>query len=1260
LLSLRQLLEPFQELPQLLDPYLPKFIPLLAEAYLEHLQTQRRSKPLSTRSQLLEPLGSAVCRILYTFCKVRGEKVVVRFLNAETKYLELILSALEEAEQNAESASFAKWSWHERYIVLLWLSHLLLAPFDLSTISSIDIEELTVSDIPSFQWPPNLPGITLRVLPLAIKYLESSGKECDAAKSLLVRIAMRKDMQQLGVLHALVQWAIAALQPAEGSPAKTPYFYSGTLNFLAGVLRSSADTSDMNEYLAPIFQAAHVISLKDNPVSESIMASAVARKTIIKVLRSVVVLLIRQPAQDTASVELIETSIEYLLGSIADNDTPVRLSASKALSIITLQIDMDMAGDIVDVILDSLNRNVLWTKELLTLTRDLSAVDPLEWHGLILSLAHLLYRRSPPAKKLPDIVHALLLGLSFEQRSTSGTSVGTNVRDAACFGIWALARRYTTQELLAIGAKSVFAASSHRADSSVLQVLGTELVVTASLDPAGNIRRGASAALQELIGRHPDTVEEGISVVQTVDYHAVALRSRAIREVATNATELSSIYGAALLEALLGWRGVGDMDTSARRVAGSTFGSLTLELCRSDRKDSLAQLEELLDMVLRRLQTLKVRQVDERHGLLLCFAALLDIIPALINGTLKGEPDNDRMYAFSQRITVQIVKTLEDCTSTTYRRPELVAEAASRLAISSVPALQVAALLREPRALDHINTICPGFELVSPVRMDIAKRPSPIAHFAVEPSADVDNFVATLSAATSQWLNRNEKEAITAVSEAALVLLLCATPGTQDSILRSWVEAIRYRPASRSGAGHGYFYALAMADPVAQSRRLNRIGDGNSDGADRDLVCAAIKARWKADTDIETRVAILQSIAQSKLVQRKPLEFLDILEEGLNDYTTNARGDIGSHVRLEALRAIKMLWQPLQNPEATEQWLLVVDSYRRRYPLDSPEPSEEWLPVMAKKLFPPVLRLAVEKLDRVRAEAHVTLALALKPKFVPPESPKRANHLLTNHVYSHASLFAKWTFSTKQYFKTILQMYSRDWIHPLISGAVRSDAEGRMSELLAGLVLSADTGNENLVIASRAALCEFCEEADENHRMVCEALAANLKSRQGQDRVLVPTLEIVAFLLRVGLFQKCQEIDLLAVCQRVQKAAYKTGNVRKLEACIKVYGGIAALEEEADPDTEMAKDECRGDDRLKRGTGIAVAKKRLGALMFHPWPRVRSLVVDEVWGLMSSPSLSGDGEDGARAAAAMKLLGVDWSKAEKGAIQAVVGQLGLS
>ncbi|KAF4980770.1 hypothetical protein FZEAL_3284 [Fusarium zealandicum] len=1162
------LLDPFQELPQLLDPYLPKWIPLLAEAFLKHLQTRHRGKTLSSRSKLLVSVEFAICKILYTFCKIRGEKVIVRFLNVEAKYLELLLLAVEESEQASEDEdSLGKWSWEERYVVLLWLSHLLLAPFDLSTISSVDLQDVTAPEIPGMVWPENLPAITVRMIPLAIKYIGTPGKERDAAKALLVRMVTRRDMQQLGVLESLVDWSLASLRPHKGQPTQTTYFYLGVLSFLAGVLRSSSETSDMNPYLSSIFYTIHAIAIGDGELSQTIVSFALARKMILKVIRSVVVLILRQTPQDMASTEITETAIGYLLECVADNDTPVRLAASKSLSIITLKLDPDMASQVVEAVLESLNRNVLWTKPAGGKpVRDLSSVNNSEWHGLMLTLSHLLYRRSPPAEQLSDIIHALLLGLSFEQRSISGGSIGSNVRDAACFGIWALARRYSTDELLAIPTHSVFAAKAHPAASSILQVLGTELVVTASLDSAGNIRRGASAALQELVGRHPDTVEEGIWAVQTVDYHAVARRSRAVQEVAINATKLSSQYGEAIIDTLLGWRGIGDLDAPSRRVSGTAFGVLTFELSDIKSDDPLARFRVSVQLLSDRLKTLQARQVEERHGLLLCFAAVLDNFPALVSA---GASSLD--LPLIHQILSTVSAALENLQSSAYRKPELLAEAASRLVVSALPILQGAVL-----GVSSQEALRPGHELLHPGNLSgylsLVSALDSSEHFADEVVA---RFISSLRSIVPSWLNRNEAETIEPVAVASLVLLIFSKPAERKTILGQWAETVSNRPTSRAGAhGNGYFYALTIAQPLAE--------------LSGDVASKAILERWAWDQEVDTRVAILQSLAQSCVLQNKPTVFLGLIAEGLNDYTTNARGDVGSHVRVQALKAVTALWNNLDE--------LIAQG--------------DWAEASVQALFFGVLRLSAEKLDRVRPEAQAAVALVLQE--------------------SHSARFRDLTFSSKAYFESLLNLHSGDRLRPLLCDVAAADPDTWMAELMAGFVTSADTGNEDLVIASRAALCDFCEASQDNVDLICQALLANLKTRHGQDRFVVSTLEIIAFLFHVQLFQR-SGVDSRSLCLQTQKASYKTGNIRKLEACAKVYGGVASM-----GDQEGAE------------AGVQEARKRLGALLYHPWPKVRSMVIDGLWGLLGNEEK-----------AAERLQGVDWGQAGKAQIKTTVEALRL-
>ncbi|OTB03345.1 hypothetical protein M426DRAFT_321917 [Hypoxylon sp. CI-4A] len=1186
-----QVLEPFQELPQLLDPHLPRWLPVLAEAYLGSLQERRRHRSLSMRSHLLLPLSNAICKILYTFCKIRGEKVIVRFLNVETRFLELLLLAIEESERETNPA--IEWTWHERYIVLLWLSQLFFAPFDLSTISSGDADDLDRFAVLGFDWPPQIPSIALGVIPLAIKYLALPGKERDGAKALLVRVAMRRDMQELGILNALVRWALSTLQPSENSAVASPYYYIGTLAFLAGILGASADTSTMNPYLSAIFSVTQAISTGGNATFDIINGSALARKMLIKVTRSVATLVLRKPQQTDDETEIVETSVGYMLERLADNDTPVRLAASKALSIITLKLEPEMASQVIEAVLDSLNRNVLWVKNKsdpsAAPTRDVTAVDPLEWHGLMLTLSNLLYRRSPPPENLSDIIHALLMGLSFEKRNPTGGSIGSNVRDAACFGIWALARRYSTSELSQVETKSVLVARGHDPAASILQVIATELVVTASLDPAGNIRRGASAALQELIGRHPDTVEKGIAVVQTVDYHSVALRSRAIHEVALQATRLSPHYGRALLEATLGWRGIGDMDAAARRVAALSYGSLTAELIATGAFNPLERLEGSIELLLLRLQALQVRQVEERHGLLLSLAAILDLLPLFVG---RGQ-DGPAVELLANKICMALQGVLQDSKTVKYRKPELIAEAAGGLAVSATPALllsiaqgtlpqtgaanlQSGPVIVEETSASHLRSIADLLDTLP------TNRP-----------AQVEELLTTLQDILSDWLDRNEAEVIKTSSKAALILLLFATPEYRSQIIEGWSNRIRHPQTPRNKHGNGFLHALAGAYQLQQIRH---------DPSEGILTSKVLAERWAQDSEIEARAAVLQSLVGREILRDRVSDFLGIVSEGLDDYTTNARGDIGSHVRFEAIKATKTLWGAKRDDEQ-----------------------------VISTLFPRILRLAAEKLDRVRTEAQSTLAMLLHPR--------------------HVGTFTQFSFSSKEYFTFLLRLCDTQRLDPDVARVWAINTDDCLSVLLSGLVTSADTGNEDLVIVSRAALADFCEESGANLRQVAAALLRNLRQHQGQgqgqDRVVVPTLEVVAYLFHVGVLQRCPDVhlNLRPLCLLVQKAAYKTGNVRKLEACIRVYGAVAGVE---------AEDEALGvavgpEAAAKRKEGVQEARRRLGALMMHPWPRARSLVVDELWALLS---------DEAEAKQA-KLLAVDWAKAEKSYVKKIVGELGL-
>ncbi|PMD47951.1 hypothetical protein L207DRAFT_479337 [Hyaloscypha variabilis F] len=1269
------LLEPFQEDPQLLDPHLDKFVPALADALLAYLRSPPSKLP-ETNTQLLQPLSRAICRLLYTFCKVRGDKVIVRFFSTETRHLELLLSAIERGsqqddEQSANPETADAWEWEERYIVLLWLSQLLLAPFDLASISSEDTDDIVQPTIPELSWPPNTPGLTLRVITLALQYLSSSGKERDAAKILLVRVAMRKDMQELGILKTLVQWALFSLvSPQAGH---STYYYIGVLSFLAGMLVSSESTTDMNPYLEDISRTLQKISSGEDPIFKTIKSSAVARKTILKLLRTITVLIIQNPDSIPDSDMAIEATIDHLLDSLADPSTPVRLAASKALSVITLKLPEEMAVQVATAVLEILQKNILYVekKGQKRTARDLSRVNPLEWHGLMLTLSHLLYRRSIPSVELPDILNALRLGLVFEQRSTSGSSIGTNVRDAACFGIWAMARRYTTVDLQKLKLKDdVFTRGGPVSESSALQILAIELVVSASLDPAGNIRRGSSAALQELIGRHPNTIAEGIKVVQVVDYHAVALRSKAVLEVALQAAELADQYYQGLLNALLGWRGIQDGDDNARRVAADAIGKLVLTKqvtkTGTNTGGTWKVVKNAMDLVGQRLRALAAREIEERHGLMLALAAIVanfnrtctkERITAEIDSGLEypkllvkqtpGTIEGNRMQGAGPQGTVgqgalekceiaQIIAialshvfwTLADVNSnwSSYRKLNMMAEACNQILIAACPILRADCVFRQYESLGVATTQSGEQSRYQPRKADVT-----LLEFLVNPSFRTNigdreliaavNFTRMASIAecppdpgTVQLickllydiLDLNDLDTVDMASIAAADTMLLIDDHLHRRSDMVWGfnrRAAKTVKGGRTNQGKSYIHALFKIFPSTDKKF--RVPSESPDSYVRPTTGNLISTfwgRWTEFHEIEIRATILGCLADSSALHTHTADFVNMISEGLDDYTTNARGDVGSLVRIEAAKAAGALWATPGLAEFKTD-TMNLDAFR--------------------KLFGKVLRAAAEKLDRVRNEGQKAVAAALYyVEQLSTDSKKdnaSANSIETAPSKSASppgttSGFQAFSTSSKEYFLFLLELQKVDWF-----SSYQTKAADWARELMEGYITSADTGSEDLVRSSRAAIASFC--ADGHTALVYDSLMSILHKQldptpaPNEDRLVTPCLEVISFLFDWGFLQQL-DLSFNDLYRHATKASQHKGKIRRLEACLKVYAGLCDVA-------------CPG------------ALEQVARMALHRFPRIREAAVDECW------VLKGVGK------------GVEWGKAGREEERALFKGLGL-
>ncbi|KAK3716189.1 hypothetical protein LTR37_006634 [Vermiconidia calcicola] len=1029
-----KLIEPFQGEPQLLDARLKHVLPPIIEAYIESLQFSPDIKPKEHID-----LQSAICIILYTLCKVRGHKIVLGFLNNEPRCLEPILTRLEDVLRAGDDAPV---EWQVPYVLLLWLSHLLLTPFDLASISS---QAYPREDFDRLRLAQELPPVVTRLLSAAFKLLPAPTKAQDAAAMLLVRLMTRPDMHKLRLADPIVAQCLESLREQSTDIPKTVYERLGPLRLLSAV---SASTE--LEYLIPkVYRTCQELSANDDPTVNS---NAVAKKLMVKIFRNIAIISLRSStAQGTLSdflesTSILEDTIDYILTSIGDRDTPVRYAAAKALSRIILELDPTMGYEVIQAILDTFKEDLPRQSEAL----DFKTANALKWHGLTLALAHTLFKRSASPEQLPDILNALVSALQFEQRTATGSSVGTNVRDAANFGIWSLSRRYTTDELLSVDAAAAKMLLSTNEGQSVIQGLAIQLILSSCLDPVGNVRRGSSAALQELVGRHPNKAHEGISLVQTVDYQAVGLRRRAMVDVLYRAAEMEKSYWNASVDGLLGWRGLGSADVASREAAAAALARLGTSSYDRDRR--------VLEKVKLRLLDHSPNDAEGLHGLALSMACLVEEFnvsssdAATVNGERKQHPEIDcwTVMEVLQRSTKDFSHRL--------LRSELPS-AAGRL---------LAALCNNQLMYKFNHTNIP-FD--------------------------------TLEILTDRLLSHRE-ETIQQVIPPFLKSLLALKRkanvplGSIGALSMARKVAIEGSKSTRSGAcraiGLGAL-AAQYEDGLKGEKAAAAINStaNLTEAMNVDWRIVGVKALQHAVDSVEGVESIEQDIA---------VTIVNAVHRGLNDYTIDERGDVGSLVRLQAI--------------ACASSIFATPGFKRDAAL-------------LQTLYADIHRLSLEKLDRVRLDAA---------------------HCRLRHLDSKPASFDVASVSSNAYFTESLR--------PLVENA----PAWKNRALLEGCISCAGTSSENLLQNSRSALVLLLQETNSEQLESILSIFTNiLTSLLVEGNNMHPALELLAFLLDMQIPQRLAESDFKwrNVLSTIQKSHHKSNDIPKISAAVNVYRGLA-------------------------------------------------------------------------------------------------------
>ncbi|CAH8825664.1 unnamed protein product [Trichobilharzia szidati] len=552
--KLIQIFNFYQEQPHLLDPHLEGMISACLDVV--HCTV---SKP---------KVFHFAFRILYLMTKTRGYKAIIRLMPHSVDDIEPNLSLL--MEQQVETVE----NWQTRYILLLWLSILVMVPFSLSR---LDL--------------PDKKPIIERVVELAKLHLAQEERTQEAAAFLLARTVTRPDAVHIQ-LPLIVSWLIKSLK-CDVTVIEDKRLVCGVLRCIANICKLGRRT----ELLPHANSLLNAILQMSKDASDGVLVCHLKTKVLQRVgllfcpplnttwryyrgcrslqdnldLRiadhdkktnspnsnglSVANPLSNGNGQSTtitadisdgytsngdieiSNIDEVAEVIDNLISSLRSQYTHVRWSAAKGIGRLCARLSSSMVDDVLSAVL------ALCTK-----------LEPYTaWHGACLTLAELGRRSLLLPSKLSEVVPVVLRALFYDERS-GDHKYGSNVRDAGCYVCWSFARAYHPKDF----------------EEYVIPI-ASALVLVSLFDREISVRRAGAAAFQENVGRQGQ-FPHGIEILTTCDYFSVGNLSHCYLQLSTFVAKYKE-YVRPMIDHLVSVR-LGHWDDSIRYLAACALGNL--------------------------------------------------------------------------------------------------------------------------------------------------------------------------------------------------------------------------------------------------------------------------------------------------------------------------------------------------------------------------------------------------------------------------------------------------------------------------------------------------------------------------------------------------------------------------------------------------------------------------------------------------------------------------------------------------------------
>ncbi|GMH40040.1 hypothetical protein BSKO_07944 [Bryopsis sp. KO-2023] len=498
----------YQESPELLDPHL--------ESILTPLTTCLREQAGRDDITAADEAVKQICRFLQCVTSVRGHKCVIKFYPVDVESFGPVLRLLDRFKPGIVGYGV----WETQCQLMLWLSALVLIPFDLSILDD------------SSDGAGETPGPVQEVLQICDGFLEDAGTVRDFACILMYKVFSRADMH-VALIDFLKRARDVLSKVDDAQNAKEVFRLIGVTQAVGWAFKHCQREillEASNDVWPWALELVRSKSAESNVLLRTLAVKLCQRIGMTWLIpRTLTWRYVKKTGELGSDLtpekgnephqnpirpdseeegwdipEELESVLEVLLEGIKDKDTAVRWSAAKGIGRICGRLPKDLVEDVVSSIMEII-----------------SPVEPeMGWHGACLTIAEMARRGLLLPEVLPSIVPLVESALMYDVNKGS-YSIGAPVRDAACYVCWACARSYEPEIL-----------------APYMGSFAQVLMVVACTDREVNCRRAASAAYQECVGRISN-VPNGIEILNSADYFSLSARPQAFREVTPKVASFS-------------------------------------------------------------------------------------------------------------------------------------------------------------------------------------------------------------------------------------------------------------------------------------------------------------------------------------------------------------------------------------------------------------------------------------------------------------------------------------------------------------------------------------------------------------------------------------------------------------------------------------------------------------------------------------------------------------------------------------------------